>query len=232
MHVKSSKANMILVIGIIGIIGALITIISDFILVGRPTNAYSFLRDGTESMAGLAQWRITIGTFLGVVVLPFQIGGLIVVYYGLKPAGKLISLVVVAIAAHALMMGVAFHAAYAFIGSGWKLYYETGLNNINIAELINKFDFYWKIIIIIMFGELALSSVGFVLIILTRKTLFPKWMAVLNPFCVYVFMFPLIFVLPAPAGGYIASAYLNLSTVVFFAFCTVVIYKKMLLCDL
>jgi hypothetical protein len=232
MHLKPSKANMILIAGLIGIIGALITVISDLILIGRPTNAYSFFKNGTESMAGLAEWRITIGTFLGVIALPFQIGGLTVVYFGLKPAGKLISFIVVAIAVHALLMGVAFHASYAFIGSGWKVYHETGLNNINVAELINKFDFYWKIIFTTMFTELTLSSIGFVLIILTRKTLFPKWMAILNPLCVYLFMFPLIFVIPAPIGGFIASAYLNLSTIVFFIFCTTVIYKKMLLYNL
>jgi len=222
-----SKADIVLVVGLIGIIGVLITIISDFILIGKPSSALSFLKLGTESMADIAQWRITLGVFIGAVVLPFQIAGLISVYQGLKPAGKLMPLIVVITNAHAIIMGVAFHISYAFIGSGWKLYYETGRENEIIAEIVRRFAFYWKIIVIIMFTELLFSSIVYVLVIMKGKTLYPKWMAILNPLCIVIFIFPLIFILPAPIGGFIAPAYFNISTMLFFSFSTTVIYKKL-----
>lgn len=226
MQLKPIKPKTIMILGLIGIMGALITIISDFILIGKPTDAYSFLKLGTGTMIGFPEWRITVGTFLGVVALPIQIAGLVVIYYGLKPGGKKLSLLVFIIAAHALVMGVAFHVSYAFIGSGWRLFNEIGVDNQLAAELMKKFDFYWRVIIIIMLTELALCSLGYVLMILKRKTLYPKWMAILNPLCIYIFMFPFVFTLPAPFGGYIASAYLNLSTMVFFVLSTTAVYNE------
>lgn len=227
MKNKTRKADNVLALGLAGIIAALLTIISDFILIGRPNSAYSFLKLGTESMADIAQWRITAGVFIGVVMLPFQIAGLIPVYYGLKPSGRIMPLIVVITNAHALIMGVAFHISYAFIGSGWKLYYETGSGNKLTSEIVKRFDFYWKVIVVIMLTELLFSSIIYVLIIMTGKTLYPKWMAILNPLCVSLFMFPFIFILPAPVGGFIAPAYLNISTMVYFSFSTAVIYKKL-----
>jgi hypothetical protein len=228
MEKKTRKADIVLALGLVGIIGVLITIISDLILLGRPNNAVSFLQVGmgTESMAHLAQWRITLGAFMGVVVLPFQIAGLISVFYGLKPSGKVMPLVAVITTGHALIMGVAFHISYAFIGSGWKLNYATGLENEISSGLVKQFNFYWKILIIIMLTEILFSSIVYVSLILAGKTLYPKWMAILNPLCVLLFMFPIVFILPAPIGGFIAPAYINISTMVFFVFSTTVIYKK------
>jgi hypothetical protein len=227
MEKKTSKADIVLALGLTGIIGVILTIISDFILIGRPNSAYSFLKLGTESMADIAQWRITAGAFIGIVVLPFQIAGLISVYHGLKPSGRIMPLIVVIVNAHALIMAVAFHISYAFIGSGWKLYYEMGSGNRITNEIVRRFDFYWKIIIIIMLTELLFSSIIYVLLIMTGNTLYPKWMAILNPLCVLIFMFPFIFTLPAPVGGFIAPAYFNISTMVFLSFSTAVIYKKL-----
>jgi hypothetical protein len=227
MGEKPKVTKMILIAGLIGIIGALITVISDLVLIGKPTDALLFFKLGTESMAGLSEWRITLGTFLGVCALPFQIAGLIVVYYGLRPAGKVVSLIVVIIAAHALSMGVAFHGAYAFIGSGWRLYYQMNTHNKIVIDLISKFEFYWRIIITIMLSELTTFSILFAFIILKRKTLYPKWMSILNPLCVSLFIFPLVYIIPAPVGGFIASTYLNLCTILFFVSSTIAVYKKL-----
>lgn len=227
MEKKTSKANIVLTLGLVGILGVLLTIISDFILIGRPNSTYSFLKLGTESMAEIAQWRITLGTFIGVIVLPFQIAGLISVYHGLKPSGRVMPIMVVITNAHALIMGVAFHISYAFIGSGWKLYYKTGPGNNITSEIVERFDFYWKIIVIIMFTELLFSSIIYILLILKGNTLYPKWMALLNPLCILLFIFPFIFILPAPIGGFIAPAYFNITTMVFFCFSTAIIYKKL-----
>ena len=227
MEKRASEANIVLAFGVVGILAVLLTIVSDLILIGKPTSAYSFLKLGTESMADIAQWRITVGTFIGVIVLPFQILGLIPVYHGSKPLGRVVPLIVVITNAHALIMGVAFHISYVYIGSVWKAYYESGLENKVTFEIIKRFDFYWKLIIIIILIELLFSSIIYVLAIMSGRTLYPKWMAILNPLCVLIFVFPIIFILPAPIGGFLASAYVNISTMVFFSISTFVIYKRL-----
>jgi hypothetical protein len=227
MRRKISCAETVLILGLVGIFSVFVTIISDLILLGRPDTAYSFFKLGTESMAGIAQWRITFGTFIGVFMLPFQIAGLISVYHGLKPSGRLLPALVILADAHALIMGVAFHASYAFIASGWKLFYTTGSGNLNMSDIMQKFDFYWKLIIIIMLVELVFSSILFVLLVMSGKTMYPKWMAILNPLCVMLFMFMAIPPIPAPVGGFVGPTTLNTATMIFFIISTTVIYKKL-----
>ena len=227
MEKKTSKANIVLAWSITGLIAVLVTMISDFILLGRPSNAYGFFNLGTETMTDIAQGRITAGVFIGVFALPFQIAGLISVYHGLKPSGKVMPLIVVITNAHALTMGVAFHMSYAYIASGWKLFDKAGSGNSIAAEMIKRFDFYWKMIILIMLTEILFSSIIYSLLILKGNTLYPKWMAILNPLCVTLLMLPVLLLLPAPVGGFIAPAYLNISTMVYLSFSTIIIYKRL-----
>ncbi len=227
MHKKLSCAQTVLLLGLIGIFSVFVTIISDLILLGRPDTAYSFFKLGTESMAGIPQWRITSGTFIGVFMLPFQIAGLISLYYGLKSSGKLLPALVILADVHALIMGVAFHASYAFIASGWKLFHSVGSDRLNLSGIMQKFDFYWKLIIIIMLAELLFSSTIFVLLVMSGKTMYPKWMALLNPLCVILAMFLIIPPIPAPVGGFIGPTTLNMATMIFFVISTIVVYRRL-----
>jgi hypothetical protein len=215
--------------GLIGITGVLLTIISDFILIGRPSSSNAFFKLGTESMADLSQWRITVGAFLGIIVIPIQIAGLATIYHGLKSAGKIKAIIIVLTTAHTLMMAVAFHTSYAFIASGWNLYYELGTRDLIAEKMINRFGYYWKIIIIIMSVELIFSSAYFVFLILRGNTLYPKWMALFSPLCVLLYMYPVVLIAPKPIGGFIAPAFLNLATLVFFILSTITVYKKLII---
>lgn len=228
MEDKAGKAKTILVLGLVGIAGVLLTIISDFILIGRPNSASSFLKLGTESMAYLPDWRITAGAFMGIIVLPFQLAGLISVYEGLKPSGRVMPLIVVLTEAHALIMGVGFHVSYAYIGTGWRLHHQAGIGNEITLELVKKFDYYWNIIVFIMLAELLFSSIIYAVLIIRGKTRYPKWMAAFNPLCISLLLFPLIFILPAPIGGFMGPACFNISTLAFMSLSTYVIYKKSL----
>jgi hypothetical protein len=229
MYNTQKTAKFVLIMGLIGITGVLLTIISDFILIGRPSSSNAFFKLGTESMADLSQWRITVGAFLGIIVIPIQIVGLATIYYGLKSAGKIKAIIIVLTTAHTLMMAVAFHTSYAFIASGWNLYYELGTKDIVAEKMINRFGYYWRIIIIIMSVELILSSAYFVFLILRGNTLYPKWMALFSPFCVLLYMYPVVLIAPKPFGGFIAPAFLNLATLVFFILSTITVYKKLMI---
>lgn len=216
MKSRLSKENLIIISGLIGIIAALLTAFSDVILLGRPVSAYAFFKLGTESMAELAQWRIIAGTFIGVFALPFQIMGAIPLYFGLKTAGRTMACVVFGTAAYAFIMGVAFHVAYAFIGSGWSMKHDISTSNEIVSKMMTRFDLYWRIIIVAIAAGLFVSSVCYVFLILTGKTVYPKWMAILNPVCIFLALFPLVILIPAPIGGYIAPAYMNLCALAFF----------------
>lgn len=226
MDKLQKEAKIVLIMGLIGIAGVLVTIVSDFILIGRPSSASAFFKLGTESLAALSQWRIIVGAFVGIIVIPFQIAGLATIYYGIKTAGRTKALIVVLTTAHTLMMAVAFHTSYAFTASGWNLYYELGFGDRVAEKMMYRFGYYWMIIIVIMAVELIFSSSFFVFLILRGSTLYPKWMALFSPACVLLYMYPIVLAAPNPIGGFIAPAFLNLATLVFFVLSTVTVYKR------
>lgn len=222
---RASRVSKIsLTCGLVGIIAVLLTIISDFILIGRPNSTYSFLKLGTESLNGLSPQRIFFGTFLGIIALPLQIAGLLPVYYGLKPAGKIGPLIVVLFAGHAVVVASAFHISYAFIASGWKLYHTIDSGNIAASEMLKSFDLYWKTTIIIMAVDLIFSSIFYILLIINKNTLYPKWMSLFNPAFILLYTFIMILPISNPIGGFVAPAFLNISTLIFFTFSTFIVY--------
>jgi hypothetical protein len=249
---KASKARIVLIFGMIGIISVVFTIISDLILLGRPGSGYSFFLLPTEGMAWIPGWRITLGTFLGVFMLPFQIAGLVPLYIGLRPSGKAVPALTGLIGAHGFVMGVAFHTTYAFLAGGWKLYHSAagsgvlgtgfgtdpfvgsgagglsaGPEGASPSALMGDFQFYWKLIIVIMVIELILFSSLYIITVLKGRTLFPKWMAALNPAAIMTAVILILLALPAPVGGYAAPTMLNLSNLAFFIISTVVIRSKL-----
>lgn len=199
----------------ISILAIIITIISDFILIGRPNSSYAFFKLGTESMALFPMWRITLGTFVGIIAIPFQSLGLISVYYGLKNGGKIKALTAVLLLFHALSMAVAFHMSYAYIAGGHNLLYKAGSLNVYVKEMISKFDYYWTLILIIVGVEITISSAIYSWLIIKKNTLYPKWMAMFNPVLILIYTFLIILTVPYPLGGYLAPAFLNIATLIF-----------------
>jgi hypothetical protein len=221
--IKVSKK--IVAFGMVGIIAVLITMISDLILLGRPDSGLSFFLYPTESMVGIPDWRITVGTFLGVIMLPFQIFGIVPACLGLKPCGKAVQITAGIAGGHGLIMGAAFHTTYAFMADGWKLYHSAGSEAFMVTSLIRNFEYYWKLILVIMTFDLMLFSVIYVFYVLSGKSAYPRWMAVFNPAVIMAVIFPIMLLIPAPVGGFAAPVVLNLSTLVFFSVSTAVIYK-------
>lgn len=226
MENNTKESKLILKLGLIGIASVLITIISDFILIGKPSSTYDFLIAGTESMWDISTARITVGAFVGVVVLPFQLFGLVPVYYSLKSSGKALSAITIIAYVHALLMGVAFHISYAYIGSGWKLNHRPDATQIT-TELMKQYHRYWTILMVIITAEILLCSVIYSVVVAKGKTLYPRWMAIFSPASVAAFTLPLVVLLPYPIGGYIAPAYLNITTMIFYILTQTVTYRRL-----
>ncbi len=225
MQDRSDEFNKVIRLVMIGILGVLVTTLSDFFLLGRPVSGAMFFKLSTESMVEIAHWRITFGTILGVIALPFEVLGLAPLYYGLKLSGRILPIAVVIADAHALLMGVAFHMSYAFMGSGWKLYYNQSFDP-EIAEgLLDQYEGYWKLLLIIVLVDLLTATILFSIIILKRKSQFPRWMVIINPLISVLLVLPVVYFLPAPVGGYIAPAVLNIATLIFIIV-TLMLYRN------
>jgi len=197
-------------------LSVLITIISDFLLLGKPDSAVNFFIIGTETMWDIDPWRITLGTFIGVFALPFQLLGLLPLYFALKPAGRILPIITVIGNAHALLIGVAFHMSYAYIGRGWALYHQNDISKEISSKMMDSFSFYWLTLLVIMSLEILLSSLVYIILVIKRKTLFPKWMAIFSQIVIILITFTVLLAFPYPIGGYIAPASINVATLIFF----------------
>lgn len=225
MEHDTGNPKLIRKLGLIGIISVLITIISDIILLGKPSPAYDFLIYGTETMWDISTLRITVGALVGTVALPFQLLGLVPVYYALKSTKKTLAAIAIVSYALALLMSVAFHFSYAFSGSAWKLNHRPDATQIT-AKLMQQYDLYWTILLVIMATELLLCSVIYSVVVAKGKTIYPRWMAIFSPASVVAFTLPFVFLIPYPIGGYIAPTCLNMSTLLFFILTHTVTYQR------
>lgn len=233
MEDSTNRTRTVYISGLVGIISVIFTIISDLILLGRRESGYSFFLMPTECMTWIPSWRITLGTFLGVFMLPFQIAGLVPMYIGLRPSGKAVPAVTGLAGAHGLIMGVAFHTTYAFLAGGWKLYHSAngglsaGEEGAGPSALMDDFQFYWRLIIVIMAIDLILLSILYIITVLKGRTLFPKWMAALNPAAIMTVIVLIMLAAPVPVGGYAAPTMLNLSALIFFIVSASVVCRKL-----
>lgn len=202
-------------LGFFGLIAAIITGISDVLLLGTSVSGFEFISKPTEVMSLISNWRIAIGTLLGVFALPFQILGLIGVFYCIKKSNKILVAGNLIPFIHAVFMSVAFHMSYAFMAFGWKNL-NTNLPNSHDAKiLIEKFEFFWRFILIIMIVELVTGSVFLAIAVYKKQTLYPKWIMYLNPLTIFLCVFMFVAIIPAPLGGFIAPTFLNMSMAIF-----------------
>lgn len=226
MTKKQIKSNKILILGLIGIFATIITAISDVFLLGRPTDAREFFMLNTKIMVYLETWRISLGTIMGIISLPFQALGLVLLYDGIREANKYVRYLIVILIGHGLTMGIAFHTSYAFIGNALKLQNSIGADNTYYVELINKFNFYWNFIIAFIAIEVLISSIFYIISVLNKKTIYPKWMAMLNPIGVLILVYLFLIVLPKPFGGYIAPAYFHIGIMFFYTILIIFHYRE------
>lgn len=202
-------------LGFIGIIAVCVTVVSDVILLGQPTGGYAYFMNPTACMAVIPPWRIMAGVLIGILMLPFQLAGLAPVYYAMQPAGRRKQLLALIPAAHALMLGIAFHMAHAFIAEGWRLSYSFSPANAAVDAMAKGFDLYWFLLLALMLAEMLLCSGVLAVSVWMGRTRFPKWVAVCNPLCVLGVVFLVLLALPAPVGGYVAPTIMNTTSLIY-----------------
>ena len=188
---------------------ALIAVAGDEILQYSP-QGYSFLVDVERA---LPFWRLLTGEMLGVLGIPLCLLGYWCVCQILRSSNVKGTRVIFWLAAGTLVLGVVSHAivSSAFVamqaGSTSAL---TGLaNTLQNSALIPGSLF--------LLGYLAVSIWYFVVVIAGR-TLYPRWMAFVNPFLLSLLieLLSVSNVLPV-AGNVLAPAWLSIPHVIFFA---------------
>lgn len=193
--------------GILGIVFALISCMADLALLYNPEGGY--LVGDYAFLQGFSSERMAVGHYLGIFFIPAQLIGLWPVHQGLKPMGKKYGIGLLVLGVYIAYPGVAYHGSVAYIAEG--------INHVGPDHVEGLKVFSEPLAGFFILGFIALSIL-FLIPVAKGKSAFPKWMAIFNPFSIYIIILLLFFLVPV-IGNPLLVAGFNLALAIFFLMC-------------
>ena len=194
--------------GIFGLIAAILVGTGEFLLhfdaLGRFTEGYSF-------MQGISAERSTVGHFFGVLSAPLYIIGFWHLMKMLEPAGKVLSHMAFFIMSYGIIIGA------VWIGSRSNM--SALVNDIALSDnhvLTSLYELRYENLLQITRLAVLMFSIIFVRLVLTGRTLYPRWMAILNPIVLILMSFVIWLCVPA-IGIYMMPIALNVAFALLFS---------------
>lgn len=211
--------------GLAAMLGAVIYACGDVLLLAghadlaRHPNLqpHAKLLSGTESMAELSWPRLMWGGLLGVFATPLLLASLWLLYIGLAPAGPW------AVWPPVLLFGLGFilapfvHGSFIYLGE-----YVQALDRLGAEAqtvLVAMFQRHRQIMVIsygVLASAILTASVWFSAAVWRGGTLFPVWLAAVNPITALVAWLLLRRLVP-PVAKQLEGAGFNIAFLAFFA---------------
>lgn len=205
--------NKILIYGVLGIIGAIGVGIGQFLM------HYSSVDFQGDELFGflknIPQKNISIGHSLAVISLPFYFGGYWHIYLMLLPSHP-------QTAKWLYRFAICFLTIFAvWIGSQaiLSIMVKGDFNN----GLVHYVTYNQNLIWLVYLG-FGLISIFFSYIVISGKTILPKWVAFCNPIILLGFLFLISWIIPS-IGKIIMATPINIAHLVFFSITTYFIKK-------
>lgn len=221
-----TNPKVVMGLGCLATFGAFMGILADVFSAWAPnTNemetAFSV---SLESIKGLYEdkprWTYVLGNYLGVFFIPLHILGFFLVYQALKPASTKWAMIFLVLGLYVTPIGVGLHGTLAFVGD---------IIQSRDAGLIEGIRDYWEPWAYSLVFLYAIISVLILILILTGKTLYPRWTVLVSPIVLLVFTGIVIAILPDNATGlktFLSVTGLNLPLMIFFAITTWVLVRR------
>lgn len=209
--------------GLIGIAGAILMATGDILLLGIPSGALDYYRDelARGSMRLVSRWRLYAGSVLGVAAAPLQLGGVWLVYLGLRNTGARIALPVLLTFGYTVITAIGVHTIFPLMGEGLQAQERVSeVSRQVLADQDRRFVRFWFVLMAISGLPLVLGSAWFAYGTLTQPTDFPSWVAFTNPAVLFAAVFLITLLIPRPIAGYISPAIYNWMWLLFFGITT------------
>ncbi len=197
--VKQQK-KVIIITGIIGLLAAVLVGLGEFLLHYNDLKQFGA---NYEFLRGISDNRSTMGHFISVLVAPFYIIGFWHFMKMLEPADKLWSKVAFAVISYGIIIGT------VWIGSRANI--SAIINHGNTSEavlLISLYELRYESLLFIMRLGVLIFSGFFVLLILSGRSHYPKWVAFFNPIFLIFVTFAIWEAIPI-VGNYLMPIGLN-----------------------
>jgi hypothetical protein len=220
-----TNAKTITGLGVLATFGAFMGMLADVFSAWSPNTSEmeTAFSVNLESIRGLYEekprWTYVLGNYLGVYFIPLHILGFFLVYQALKPANTKWAMLFLVLGLYLTPIGVGLHGTLAFVGD---------IIQSRDAGLIDGIRDYWQAWAYSLVFLYAIISVLILVLILTGRSLYPRWSALASPISLVVFTSIVIAILPDSATGlkaFLSVMGLNLPLMIFFAITTWVLVK-------
>ena len=193
--------------GIIGLIGAIICGTGEFLLHFDPQARFT---GGYDFMADISDSRLTAGHFLAVFGGTLYFVGVWHIAEMLRPAGEKLSRALFIIGSFGFVYGGMWMSSRAMIGS--IVHHPEIVEGTNLVELyVLRLE---TLLQVIRITTLVISII-YIVMVLTGKSRYPKWMAATSPIVLLLMNFVIYLTVPS-IGKYVMPIALNVGFTVFF----------------
>jgi hypothetical protein len=221
--------------GLLALIGAFLYATGDVLLLAGKASLENYPRltpfakllSGSERMVALPPSRLIWGALLGVFSTPLVLAGFWQVYQGLDGANASWTLITFLLFASASIICAFVHGTFYYMGE-----YVHALNDVQddsqeiVAHMIQRhrnvlIATYSPVLVFIF-----LASILFSVLVASGRTLFPVWMAAINPVTMTILWLLLKRILPQFIRDHTEGAGFNIAYLVFFACTTATLWNS------
>ncbi len=209
--------SIVIMTGLIGLVGAVLTGAGEFIL---HYDALARFGPEFEFLAGISTERTTLGHFIGVLGAPLYLVGAWHIRLMLRPANEAWSLTAFFITAYGFAVGAVWIGSRASISA----LINTPVSP-EIEQLIGLYDIRYETLLQIIRIAVLVLSIIYIWLVMTGRSHYPRWMALLNPISLIIASF-IVYAIAPGLGKYLMPIALNVAFFVFFIASIAIARKK------
>lgn len=214
---ESNNLALTRTLGVVVLVTGLLSVAADVLSVWSPNpggmdTALSVgFGEVQNAFLDKPRWTYVLGNYLGTFILPiFHLLGMYLVAIAVKPLGRYWARIFLFAGAYLAAVGSGMHGTLAFVGD---------IVNLGSQTLIDRMLDYWQPWAYVLALLYLLMGLVFAAAILSKKTLFPRWMFFLSPLGVVILSTIIVAILPASQTGlksFLTVTGLNLPTLIFY----------------
>ena len=228
------QLSLLRITGLLALIGASLYAIGDVLLLASKASLddypklqpFARLLSGSEKMVMLPPRRLAWGALLGVFATPLVMAGYWQVYQGLGAASLSWPMIVFILFACASIIGAFVHGTFYYLGE-----YVQALNNVQVdsQEIVAGMVSRHKRLLIVSYAPVIIfiitASILFSIFVASGKTLFPAWMAAINPVTMTILWLLIKRILPRFIQDNTEGAGFNIAFLAFFTCTTATLWN-------
>jgi hypothetical protein len=210
--------------GVLACGAALACVAGDLALQYTPNTRDLFASD-YRYLAGIPEWRLLLGHYLGALALPFQLAGMWLLYRALLPAGRRFALPIVLLGVYSVAAGPALHSMFAVLAQ--MVQAQLGAPpevQAALAHALQRADPFVNPLGILILASITLTYIGYAIVVGFKPTRLPRWMALCNPPIFLVVGWLLALIIP-DAALVVVPAALNLAHLCFYTLLTLLLWN-------